>query len=79
MGPQSSFEGSAIVEVLDRVLNKGIVIDAFVRVRSVGLDLVRDDMRVVIASVATYLPYVDAMPATLPAARGSLPTHKIVS
>ena len=50
--------GSAnLVEVLDRVLDKGIVIDAWVRVSLVGIDLVTLEARVVVASIATYLQF----------------------
>ena len=46
-----------LVEVLDRVLDKGIVIDAWVRLSLVGIDLVTVEARVVVASIATYLQF----------------------
>jgi len=46
--------------VLDLILDKGLVIDAFVRVSLVGIELVTVDLRVVIASVDTYLRYAAA-------------------
>ena len=46
---------SSIIDVLDHVLDKGIVIDAWVRVSLVGVDLVTIEARVVVASIATYL------------------------
>jgi len=49
--------GTSHVEVLDRVLDKGIVIDAWVRVSLVGIDLLTVEARVVVASIATYLQY----------------------
>ncbi len=49
--------GTSHVEVLDRVLDKGIVIDAWVRVSLVGIDLLTVEAHVVVASVATYLQY----------------------
>jgi len=49
--------GTSHVEVLDRVLDKGIVIDACVRVSLVGIDLLTVEAHVVVASVATYLQY----------------------
>jgi gas vesicle structural protein len=52
---------SNLVEVLDRVLDKGIVIDAWVRVSLVGIELVTVEARVVVASIATYLGYSDAL------------------
>jgi len=50
-----------LVDVLDRVLDKGIVIDAWVRVSLVGIELVTVEARVVVASIATYLGYADAL------------------
>lgn len=51
--------GSSLVDVLDRVLDKGIVIDAYVRVTLVGIDLIGVEARIVVASVETYLRYSD--------------------
>lgn len=54
--------GSAnLVDVLDRVLDKGIVVDAWVRVSLVGIELVTVEARIVVASIATYLGYSDAL------------------
>ena len=49
--------GASLIDVLDRVLDKGIVIDAWVRVSLVGIDLVTVEARVVVASIATYLQF----------------------
>jgi hypothetical protein len=49
---------------LDRVLDKGIVIDAYVRVSLVGIDLVSVEARIVVASVETYLRYAEAIGVT---------------
>ena len=48
---------SGLYDVLDLILDKGLVIDAFVRVSLVGIELVTIDARVVVASVDTYLRY----------------------
>ncbi len=53
--------GSSLIDVLDRVLDKGIVIDAYVRVSLVGIDLVTVEARVVVASIETYLRYSEAV------------------
>jgi len=45
------------IDVLDRVLDKGIVIDAWIRVSVVGIDLLTIEARVVVASIETYLQY----------------------
>ncbi len=64
--------GSSLIDVLDRVLDKGIVIDAYVRVSLVGIDLVSVEARIVVASVETYLRFADAIAATSSASRPML-------
>jgi len=49
----------SLLEVLDRILDKGVVIDAFVRVSLVGIELLTIEARVVVASVETYLKYAE--------------------
>ena len=61
--------GSSLVDVLDRVLDKGIVIDAWVRVSLVGIDLITVEARVVVASIDTYLKYAEAVGASRPISR----------
>lgn len=61
--------GSSLIDVLDRVLDKGIVIDAYVRVSLVGIDLVSVEARIVVASVETYLRFAEAIGITGFAAR----------
>jgi gas vesicle structural protein len=58
--------GTSLIDVLDRVLDKGIVIDAYVRVSLVGIDLVTVEARVVVASIETYLKYSEAVGLTAP-------------
>src|SRR3954469_18104603 len=53
--------GTGLYDVLDMVLDKGFVIDAFVRVSLVGIQLLTVDLRVVIASVDTYLRYAEGV------------------
>ena len=60
--------GSSLIDVLDRVLDKGIVIDAWVRVSLVGIDLVTVEARIVVASIETYLKYSEAVGITAPRA-----------
>ena len=52
---------ATLIDVLDRILDKGIVIDAWVRVSLAGLDLLMIEARVVIASFETYLSYADTL------------------
>ena len=56
--------GTSLIDVLDRVLDKGIVIDAWVRISLVGIDLITVEARVVVASIDTYLKYADAVGLT---------------
>jgi hypothetical protein len=64
--------GTSLIDVLDRVLDKGIVIDAYVRVSLVGIDLVSVEARIVVASVETYLKYAEAIGITGFASRPAL-------
>jgi gas vesicle structural protein len=72
--------GSSLIDVLDRVLDKGIVIDAWVRVSLVGIDLITVEARVVVASIDTYLKYSEAVGAVTTASRPTqeLQSHKDV-
>jgi hypothetical protein len=55
-----SSRGNLIYDVLELVLDRGLVIDVFVRVSLVGIELVTIDARVVVASVDTYLRFAEA-------------------
>jgi len=63
-----STDSSSLAEVVDRILDKGIVIDAWVKVSLVGIELLSVEARVVIASVETYLKYAEAIGLTASAA-----------
>jgi hypothetical protein len=69
MAVERTPSGSSLIDVLDRVLDKGIVIDAWVRVSLVGIDLVTVEARVVVASIDTYLKYSEAVGITAPVSR----------
>ncbi|HEX8181806.1 MAG TPA: gas vesicle structural protein GvpA [Pyrinomonadaceae bacterium] len=56
--------GTSLIDVLDRVLDKGIVVDAWVRISLVGIDLITVEARVVVASIDTYLKYAEAVGLT---------------
>jgi len=60
---------TSLIDVLDRVLDKGIVIDAWVRVSLVGIDLITVEARVVVASIDTYLKYSEAVGQVVPVSR----------
>jgi gas vesicle structural protein len=67
MAVERAAGGTSLIDVLDRVLDKGIVIDAYVRVSLVGIDLVTVEARIVVASIDTYLKYSEAVGITGPA------------
>jgi hypothetical protein len=52
---------SGLADVIDVILDKGLVLDAYVRVALVGIELITIDARVVIASVDTYLRFAEAV------------------
>ena len=52
---------SGLADVLDVILDKGLVIDAYVRISVIGIELVTIDARIVIASVDTYLRFAEAV------------------
>ena len=52
---------SGLADVLDVILDKGLVIDAYVRVSVIGIEILTIDARVVIASVDTYLRFAEAV------------------
>ncbi|WP_236787895.1 gas vesicle protein GvpJ [Amycolatopsis sp. GM8] len=56
-GPSSS----SLADVIDTILDKGLVIDAYVRVSLVGIELLTIDARVIVASVDTYLRFAEAV------------------
>ena len=65
---QKSTDSSSLAEVVDRILDKGVVIDAWAKVSLVGIELLSVEARVVIASVETYLKYAEAIGLTASAA-----------
>ena len=52
---------SGLADVVDLILDKGLVIDAYVRVAVIGIELITIDARIVIASVDTYLHFAEAV------------------
>ncbi|MEW6447997.1 MAG: gas vesicle structural protein GvpA [Bacillota bacterium] len=64
MAVQKSTDASSLAEVIDRILDKGIVIDAWARVSLVGIELLAIEARIVIASVETWLKYAEAVGLT---------------
>ena len=64
MAVQKTMGESSLAEVIDRILDKGIVIDVWARVSLVGIEILAVEARVVIASVDTFLKYAEAVGLT---------------
>ncbi|NGN62782.1 gas vesicle structural protein GvpA [Streptomyces sp. A7024] len=57
----SGGSSSSLYDVLELILDRGLVIDAFIRVSVVGIELLKIDIRIVVASVDTYLRFAEAV------------------
>ena len=68
MAVEKAIGSSSLVEVVDRILDKGIVIDAWARVSLVGIELLAVEARVVAAGIETFLKYAEAVGLTQAAA-----------
>ena len=68
MAVEKAIASSSLAEVVDRILDKGIVIDAWVRVSLVGIEILALEARVVVAGVDTFLKYAEAVGLTAAAA-----------
>ncbi|MCL5103274.1 MAG: gas vesicle structural protein GvpA [Armatimonadetes bacterium] len=64
MAVEKTIGSTSLAEVVDRILDKGVVIDAWVRVSLVGIELLAIEARVVVASVDTWLKYAEAVGLT---------------
>ena len=64
MAVEKAIGSSSLAEVIDRILDKGLVVDAWVRVSLVGIELLAIEARVVLAGVDTYLKYAEAVGLT---------------
>src|SRR5690349_25006340 len=60
-GASTRPQPSGLADVIDTILDKGLVIDAYVRLSLVGIELITIDARVVVASVDTYLRFAEAV------------------
>jgi hypothetical protein len=68
MAVEKAIGSTSLAEVVDRILDKGVVIDAWVRISLVGIELLAIEARVVVASVDTWLKYAEAVGLTAAAA-----------
>jgi gas vesicle structural protein len=69
-------DNSSLAEVLDRILDKGVVIDTWARVSLVGIEILTIEARVVIASVDTFLHYAEEITKIEKAAMEAAPVAK---
>ncbi|MDP2704493.1 MAG: gas vesicle structural protein GvpA [bacterium] len=69
MAVQKSMGSSSLAEVIDRILDKGIVIDAWSRLSLVGIEFLSLEARIVVSGVETYLKYAEAIGLTATAAQ----------
>jgi len=69
---------TSVIDVLDHILDKGVVIDAWVRVSVAGIDLITVEARIVVASIDTYLNTAQAVAHIAPglAALGPAPAWR---
>lgn len=65
MAIEKNIASTSIAEVVDRILDKGVVIDAFIRISLVGIELIAIELRAVVASVETWLKYAEAVGLTV--------------
>ena len=64
MAIEKSMASSGLAEVVDRILDKGVVVDAWVRVSLVGIEILAIEARVTVAGVDTFLKYAEAVGLT---------------
>ena len=64
-------DSSSLAEVLDRILDKGVVVDVWARISLVGIEILTIEARVVVASVDTYLHYAEEITKVEQAAIGA--------
>ena len=68
MAVEKAIASSSLAEVIDRILDKGVVVDAWVRVSLVGIEILAIEARAVVAGVDTFLKYAEAVGLTEAAA-----------
>jgi hypothetical protein len=68
MAVEKSMASSSLAEIVDRILDKGLVVDAWVRVSLVGIEILALEARAVVSGVDTFLKYAEAVGLTAAAA-----------
>ncbi|MCL6578972.1 MAG: gas vesicle structural protein GvpA [Candidatus Bathyarchaeota archaeon] len=78
MPVEKSVPSATLVEIVDRVLDKGLVVDAWVKVSLVGIEILTVELRAVVASVETWIKYAEAVGLTM-AAPAAAPTASVTA
>jgi len=68
MAVQKTMASASLSEIVDRILDKGVVVDAWVRASLVGIEILAIEARVVVSGVDTFLKYAEAVGLTAAAA-----------
>jgi hypothetical protein len=68
MAVEKTMASASLAEIVDRILDKGIVVDAWVRASLVGIEILAIEARVVVSGVDTFLKYAEAVGLTAAAA-----------
>ena len=74
MGLKQDAHGDTFVDVLERILDKGVVIDTWARISALGLELVTAEAHIVVASIETYLEHSGTLGASV---RASTPARRV--
>jgi hypothetical protein len=64
MAVEKTMASSSLAEVIDRILDKGVVVDAWVRISLVGIEILAIEARVTVSGVDTFLKYAEAVGLT---------------
>ena len=68
---------SNVIDVFDRVIDKGIVIDAWLGLSLAGIELVTVEARVIVASIQTYMRHADAVAQVMPGSLARTPVESL--
>jgi len=70
---EKSVPSATLVEIVDRILDKGLVVDAWAKVSLVGIEILTIELRAVVASVETWIKYAEAVGLTVAAPTAAAP------
>jgi hypothetical protein len=79
MSVERAADGTSLIDVLDRVLDKGIIIDTWMRRSLVGIDVLTVEARAVVASIQAYLKYSERVGEVMEVSRAAMTFVSIAS